>query len=201
MSWILYELAKNPSYQERIRRELKQAFGDVNQLDIDQDFEAAEKALNSPEIHLPFINALIQETLRLHAVVPIFQLTALQDHEIQGVHITKGTEIFLLTRVAALRSWPASDPFKFNPDQWLGQSESQTRTMHQLGFTFGHGPRVCPGRHLAESELVVLITFISANFQLSLIDIPPAEEPVMEKMQFTTYPANLHIRIAPFTME
>ncbi|ORX95056.1 cytochrome P450 [Basidiobolus meristosporus CBS 931.73] len=202
MSWVLYELAKNPQYQERVRAELKEAFGDINQLDIDQDISVIEKALNLPEVHLPFIHALIQETLRIHSVAPLFQLTALKDHVIQGVKITKGTELFLLTRVATLRSWPTSDPFKFNPEQWLGEngeSESQIKTMNQLGLTFGFGPRVCPGRHLAETELVVLTSLIATNFQLSLIHMPPAMEPVMEKMQFTTYPANIHIRIEPNT--
>ncbi|KAK9720907.1 hypothetical protein K7432_003855 [Basidiobolus ranarum] len=198
MSWVLYELAKNPQYQERIRAELKQTFGDVNQLDIDQDLTVIEKVLNSPDVHIPFTYALIQESHRIHSVAPIFQLTALKDHEIQGVKITQGTELFLLTRVATLRSWPTADPFKFNPGQWLGEngeSEDQIKTMNQLGLTFGYGPRVCPGRHLAETELVVLTSLIAGNFQLSLIDTPPAEEPVMEKMQFTTYPANIHIRI------
>ncbi|KAK9768652.1 hypothetical protein K7432_000565 [Basidiobolus ranarum] len=202
MSWILYELAKNPKYQERIRAEVKQVFGDPNQLDIDQDSEILEKVLNASSDRLPFINAMVQETLRLHSVAPFFQLSALKDQEIQGVTIKKGTEIFLLTRLAGLRSWPTPEPFKFNPEQWLGEngeSESQINTMSQLGLTFGYGPRVCPGRHLAETELIVLVALISTNFQLSLIDTPPAEEPVMEKILFTAYPANVHIRIEKYT--
>ncbi|ORY00330.1 cytochrome P450 [Basidiobolus meristosporus CBS 931.73] len=201
MSWILYELAENPHYQERIRAEVQKVFGDVNQLDIDQDLPVIEQALNSPDTRLPFINAVVQEALRIHSVLPIIKLSALKDHVIQGVTITKGTQVFLLTRTAAQRSWPTSDPFKFDPGQWLGEngeSESQIKTMGKLGLTFGHGPRVCPGRHLAETELIVLTALTAANFRLSTIGIPPAEEPVTEKVLFTTYPANMHIRIEPY---
>ncbi|ORY00332.1 cytochrome P450 [Basidiobolus meristosporus CBS 931.73] len=203
MSWVLYELAKNPQYQDRIRAEVQQAFGDINQLDIEQDLTIIEKVLNSPDIHLPFVNAIIQESLRIHSVAPVFQFSALKDHDIQGLKISKGTEIFLLTRVATLRSWPTADPFRFNPEQWLGEngeSESQIKTMNKLGLAFGFGPRVCPGRHLAETELIVLTSLIVASFQLSLISTPPAEEPVMEKQIFTMYPANLRIRIEPIIL-
>ncbi|KAK9720262.1 hypothetical protein K7432_004249 [Basidiobolus ranarum] len=201
VSWILYELAKSPKYQQRIRAEVKQAFGNINQLDIDQDSEILEKVLNSSSSHLPFINAVVQETLRLHSVAPIIQLSAIKDQEIQGVEIKNGTEIFLLARTATIRSWPASSPFKFNPEQWLGENgetEGEIKIMNQLGLSFGFGPRVCPGRHLAETELIVLTALITSNFQLSLIDTPPTSEPPMEKVIFTAYPANLHIRIEKY---
>ncbi|KAK9766910.1 hypothetical protein K7432_003661 [Basidiobolus ranarum] len=201
MSWILYELARNPQYQDRIRAEVEQAFGDVNQLDINQDLTVIEKVLSSPETHLPFVNAIIQESLRVHSVGPALKVNALKDHDIQGLKISKGTELFLLTRVATLRSWPTADPFRFNPEQWLGEngeSESQIKTMNQLGLAFGFGPRVCPGRHLAETELAVLISLITTNFRLSFLSIPPSEEPIMEKVLFTAYPANMHIRIEPY---
>ncbi|ORX89854.1 cytochrome P450 [Basidiobolus meristosporus CBS 931.73] len=200
MSWVLFELARTPTYQERIRAEVKQVLGDVNRLDIGSDLNV-DKALNSPEAYLPFTNAFIQESLRIHSVAPTIELTALRDHDIRGVRIAKGTEVVLLSRAATLRSWPTADPFKFNPEQWLGEngeSESQIKLMSQVGLSFGYGPRVCPGRHLAETELVVLISLITTNFKLSLIDTPPAEEPVMEKVIFTAYPANVHIRIEPY---
>ncbi|KAK9760706.1 hypothetical protein K7432_014985 [Basidiobolus ranarum] len=198
MSWALYELAKNPSYQERIRGEAKQAFGDINKVDMDQDLDIIDKVLNSISESLPFINAFIQEIMRLHSVTPILHFSAIKDQEIQGIPIKQGTQIFLLTRLATLRSWPTSEPFKFNPGQWLGENgetESQIKVMNQTGLTFGYGPRVCPGRHLAEMELIVLLAMITTNFQLSLIDAPPAEEPVMEKFKFAIHPANIHIRI------
>ncbi|KAK9760288.1 hypothetical protein K7432_015858 [Basidiobolus ranarum] len=201
MSWILYELAKCPRYQERIRAEVKQAFGDINQFDIDHDPDTIEKILNSSASQIPFVHSFIQETLRLHSVAPLSHLSAIKDQEIQGVKIKKGTDIFMLSRVATLRSWPTSAPLKFNPEQWLGENgetEGEIKTMNQLGLTFGFGPRVCPGRHLAETELIVLTAMISSNFKLSLIDTLPADEPVMEKVLFTAYPGNLHIRIEQY---
>ncbi|KAK9759956.1 hypothetical protein K7432_016487 [Basidiobolus ranarum] len=197
MSWILYELAKSPEYQERIRVEANASLGDVNRLDLEKDFSVLEKVFNTPGVHVPFINAFVQETFRLHSVIPLLQVHALNDQEIRGVKIVKGTEIFLLNRVATLRSWPTFNPFKFNPVQWLDADETLLNAMNQVILTFGFGPRVCPGRHLAEMNLIAMVILITANFQLSLIDMPPSAEPVHEKGIPVSFPANIQIRIEP----
>ncbi|KAK9767813.1 hypothetical protein K7432_002095 [Basidiobolus ranarum] len=197
MRAVLYELAIDVEYQERVRQEVQKAFGNVRELDIENDIEIVEQVANAPEVHVPLIMAFMQEILRIHSPASLLLLSSRKDQMIQGVHITKGTDIYLLTRVATFRSWPNSNPWKFDPAQWLSEDKEQIKAMKSVDLSFGNGPRVCPGRHLAEKELVILISLIVANFRISVIDTPPHVGSVTEKFWFIPYVTNLHIRLEP----
>ena len=106
MAWTLYELAKNPHIQEKLRAEVQAAFPD----DKDLTWEKLEE--------LKYIGNVIKESLRLHSPVDDASRVAISDVDIRGFLVPAGTKV-LFPIDATLRSsnhW--SNPEMFNPDRF-----------------------------------------------------------------------------------
>ncbi|KAI3455147.1 hypothetical protein Pfo_011810 [Paulownia fortunei] len=98
--------------------------------------------------NLPYLQAIIKETLRLYPPLPLsIPHEASQDCRLGGYFIPKGTQLFVnlwkLHRYP--RFWP--EPERFLPERFLtGHAHEVDVTGHQFEFTpFGSGRRSCPG--------------------------------------------------------
>ncbi|KAF9766890.1 hypothetical protein IL306_000642 [Fusarium sp. DS 682] len=113
--------------------------------------------------NLPYVNALIKETLRWIPVTPMGVVhTADEDIHYKEYHIPKGASF--LPAVWWFLHDPAtySDPSYFNPDRYL-----EPRNEPNPDFaSFGFGRRVCPGRFLADESLFITISRLLAAFEI-----------------------------------
>ncbi|XP_055467957.1 cytochrome P450 4F6 isoform X2 [Psammomys obesus] len=130
LSWILYNLARHPEYQERCRQEVQELLRDHNPEEIEWDDLA----------QLPFLTMCIKESLRLHPPVSIISRRCTHDVELpDGRVIPKGTvcvvSIFGVHHNPSV--WPdpeVYDPFRFDPENIKDRSP--------LAFIpFSAGPR------------------------------------------------------------
>ena len=91
MTWLTYELAKNPQYQERLHKEIDEFFEYLDGREMEYDDCS----------RLPFLTRCITEAMRLWGVVPSQTLRELQfDEYVTGkdgnpVRLPKGTPIQL----------------------------------------------------------------------------------------------------------
>uniref|UniRef100_A0A4W2F0Y9 Phylloquinone omega-hydroxylase CYP4F2-like n=1 Tax=Bos indicus x Bos taurus TaxID=30522 RepID=A0A4W2F0Y9_BOBOX len=69
LSWVLYNLAKHPEYQERCRQEVQELLKDRESKEIEWDDLA----------QLPFLTMCIKESLRLHPPVTVISRSCTQD--------------------------------------------------------------------------------------------------------------------------
>ncbi|XP_057167570.1 cytochrome P450 4F2 isoform X4 [Ursus arctos] len=69
LSWVLYNLAKHPEYQERCRQEVQELLRDREPQEIEWDDLA----------QLPFLTMCIKESLRLHPPVTVISRCCTQD--------------------------------------------------------------------------------------------------------------------------
>ena len=106
MAWTLYELAKNPHIQERLRSEVKAVFLDDDKI----TWEKLEK--------LQFLENVLKESLRLHSPAPITNRVSISDVEIAGYFIPKGTQILFPIDAIGRSSQFWSDPDIFDPGRF-----------------------------------------------------------------------------------
>ncbi|MCC6554994.1 MAG: cytochrome P450 [Polyangiaceae bacterium] len=108
---------------------------------------------------------LLKETLRLYPPAHMFDRIAIEDVEIQGALIPRGTNVFLFPSALHMRAdlWP--DPERFDPDRFLPEVEAARPRLAYLPF--GAGPRVCIGMHFALMEGQLALASIARRMRLT----------------------------------
>ncbi|KAI6001506.1 cytochrome P450 [Pisolithus marmoratus] len=118
---------------------------------------------------LPYIEALVKEVFRWHAVATVVMPhRVIVDDIHNGYYIPKGT--LVLANVWAMLNDPSTypDPMEFNPDRFL-PGEGNPMPADPRSFCFGFGRRICPGQwmHLADSSVWICVAMSLAVFEIS----------------------------------
>ncbi|KXN81268.1 Fumitremorgin C synthase [Leucoagaricus sp. SymC.cos] len=105
---------------------------------------------------LPYIRAMVKETLRWHPFVPLgIPHCTTEDDVYEGMFIPAGStviaNIYAITRNAEL--FP--DPEEYRPERFL---ETTNPLLQNYTLTFGFGRRICPGQYVASDQLFLLIS-------------------------------------------
>ncbi|OEJ37476.1 cytochrome P450 [Streptomyces agglomeratus] len=156
LSWILYELARDPGIEERLHSELEQVLADRPVA-----FEDVGR--------LPFLRNVITETLRLHHTGWLVTRRTLTPTRLGDWEIPAGTELAYCQH--AMHRDPAifPDPLRFDPDRWL--DEGQAAALPEGAWVpFGAGKHKCIGDHFALTELTTAVATIARQWRLELSD-------------------------------
>ncbi|KDR74013.1 hypothetical protein GALMADRAFT_99754 [Galerina marginata CBS 339.88] len=163
---ICYFLLREPEYMDSLRAELDKEFppSDPNEtIGIDSLAQ------------LPFLNAVINETLRLQPPVP----TSLQRAPALGsggkslggsMYISEGTAVLVSPYVIhRCPRYFSPDPDRFWPGRWLSQDPSVV--VDRAAFIpFSTGPANCPGR-LHRHLFQVPATFLPFDGVLAMVEL------------------------------
>ena len=124
--------------------------------------------------HLPYLNGVINEVVRLYPTVPVTVRVATCDTTIAGHPIDKGTEIiispWLMNRYTAL--W-GHDATCFRPERWINADDGKPNNTggaasNYAQMTFLHGPRSCIGQGFARAEFRCLLASFVRRFAWEL---------------------------------
>ncbi|MED6193989.1 hypothetical protein PIB30_024299 [Stylosanthes scabra] len=157
---LVTELFNNP-------RVLKKAQKEVDRVSGNQRLVCEEDSPN-----LPYIHAIIKETLRLHPPIPLLIRKGLRDCIVGGYKIPKGSmgciNIWAMGREPTL--W--ENPIEFRPERFL---EGEGNTLDVKGnhfelLPFGAGKRGCLGMNLALRELLAIIGALVQCFDWKMFD-------------------------------
>ncbi|KAJ7086454.1 cytochrome P450 [Mycena belliarum] len=127
--------------------------------------------------NMPYLNAVIKETLRLQPPVP----TSLQRAPTvgggskvlgDGFVISEGTAVlFPPYTIQRDPRYFSPDPDSFIPERWLAAEDDPLSTLNQDAFIpFSAGPANCIGRNLAMIEMRMVIAHVMRAFDLSFED-------------------------------
>lgn len=156
IEWAMTELLRSPESLLKAKQELDRVVGAkrmVEDSDIDE---------------LPYLQAAVKETLRLHPPVPLLlPRNALQDTSFMGYLIPKNTQV-LVNAWAIGRDPEAWDnPLSFQPERFLGSNIDYKG--HSFGLIpFGSGRRMCPGVSLAHTVLHLALASLLHCFEWEL---------------------------------
>ncbi|MCO5590436.1 hypothetical protein L7F22_044406 [Adiantum nelumboides] len=152
--WVLAELTLHPEMQERLQAELDAVAGPNG---------AVEETQLS---QLPYLQAVIKETLRLHPPGPLLSWARLATEEVHvaGHVVPAGTtamvNMWAITHDEGI--WKRAG--EFWPDRFLEESVDIRGSDLRLA-PFGAGRRVCPGRALGYATVQLWVARLLLNFQ------------------------------------
>ncbi|XP_046556086.1 cytochrome P450 2C42-like, partial [Haliotis rubra] len=154
--WTLLTLAQHPDIQDKLHTEVDHVLGG-------REFPSVSDRSN-----LPYTEAVLHESMRLHSVVPSgIPHKTLCDTKVGGYDIPKGTPVII--NHYALHHDPEQwgDPHTFNPDRFLDQN-GKMAAKPESWLPFSAGRRVCLGESVAKQELHLLLAGIMRHFKVSL---------------------------------
>lgn len=160
--WAL-SLPHNLHFQEKLREEVSRVHADHRGISKPKDLTP-----------LPYLNAVIRETLRLYAPLPGFEpRTSPVDTVIDGYHIPAGTVVGTSPYCLHRNSSMFPEPFTFDPGRWLaedGKLIPEADSMNKWFWAFSSGARMCIGIHLANAEMFTLTAAIFRNYETAAQD-------------------------------
>jgi retinoid hydroxylase len=133
-SWILHTLAQRPDWQARLRA------------DLDGDS----------------VDHFLLEIERMYPSALFFPREAVDDAELLGHRLPRGTLIFYSPYLTHRDPATFEHPNAFDPDRWSGERRVSPARL----FGFGAGPRVCLGKAFAKLQLRLMLQALLGRYRL-----------------------------------
>lgn len=168
IEWAMSDLLKNKEVMDKLQEELK------------SDQFNSENFLSESSIsHLPYLNACVKETLRLHPPVPfLLPHRAPETCEVMDYTIPKDSQVFV--NIWAIGRDPKiwNDPLLFKPERFLN-SNLDFKGQDFEFLPFGAGRRMCPGLPMAARQVNLFLASLIHCYEWSL---PNDEDPMQLDM-------------------
>lgn len=180
LSFTFYQLLKHPEKYRKAQQEVDDVIG-----------QSAIKVDHLSK--LPYISAVLRETLRLNATIPLFAVEPREDTLLAGKYpISKGETILnLLAKSHLDPNVYGDDADQFIPERMLdAEFEQRGKEFPNSWKPFGNGMRACIGRPFAWQEALLVVAMLLQNFNFVLD--PPYVLGV--KQTLTIKPKELHMR-------
>ena len=151
----LYFLAKNQDVQEKLYEEI---------LDIVGDDHITYDSIRD----LAYLEATIDETLRMHPPVIAHFRSCTKDCVIKGIPFKEGTNVQLAIHAVHMDPELFPEPTKFQPERFL--KENAENIVPYSFRPFGAGPRICIGQRFALTEIKLFMAKLLKAFRV--VDTP-----------------------------
>ncbi|KAJ5531630.1 hypothetical protein N7527_005023 [Penicillium freii] len=157
LSGLLYHLLMTPEKMSIIVKEICGAF----EKDSDIEMRALE--------HMPYLNACIEEGLRIYPPVPVGlpRITPDEGLLVCGEHVPGKTALSVHQWATYRNPQNFRLPNQFIPERWIGDGFATDDKAAFQPFSFG--PRNCIGKNLAYHEMRLILAKVLYNFELSLL--------------------------------
>lgn len=155
LQWLFLMLAKEPSIQEKIQKEIDDTIGSAPPVYKDR-------------ARLPYTVACLLEALRFRPIAPLgLPHKASIETKVGDLVIPKDTGI--LYNVYGVNHDPTmwERPEEFRPERFLDSATGQLRQEAGPLITFGMGPRTCPGEKLAHADMFYILVRLMQRLSCS----------------------------------
>ncbi|MFQ6329976.1 cytochrome P450 [Nocardia sp. CWNU-33] len=153
LSWACYLLATHPQIQERLASEVRDALGNRTPAFADLG-------------QLGYCRMVIEETMRLYPPAWIVERTPIADDEIGGYQVSAGARVTLCMYYIHRDKRLWDDPAEFRPERF---ADKEVAERHKFAFfPFSGGPRICLGKDMSMTEMVLILAMTVQRFRLEL---------------------------------
>ncbi|XP_077997204.1 leukotriene-B4 omega-hydroxylase 3-like [Glandiceps talaboti] len=183
ISWILYNLARHPTHQQKCRQEID-AILDGNEND----------ELDWNDLHnMPYTTMCIKESLRIHPPVPKTSRLITKSRTFpDGRVVHPGTTVILDVNSVHHNPRVWEDPYTYDPMRFSPEN-SKDRSSHAF-VPFAAGPRNCIGQNFAMNEMKVVTALVLRHFELTVSGCP---KPIRESNIVLRVTNGIHVKIRP----
>lgn len=152
---IVYALAKNPTWQQRLREEYA-AIG-KDQLDYDDLNKLDDSKL------------VFKEALRMYPPVPAIPRRTLKDMDIFGYHVPKNTAVAISPLLTHYMEEYWSNPNDFDPERFSKERAEDKKHFFQW-VPFGGGAHKCLGLNFAEVQTKLFLFHLLRRYNIKVKD-------------------------------
>jgi len=183
MEWAIAELVNHPEIQTKLRKEIRDVLGGETPL--------TESCLQK----LPYLQAVVKETLRLHSPIPLLvPHMNLEEGKLGGYTIPKESKVIVNSWWLANNPKWWDNPKEFRPERFMEEENEIEASAVGKGadfryLPFGVGRRSCPGIILALPLLGLIVGKMVSNFEM----VPP---PGMDKVDVSEKPGQFSLHLA-----
>jgi len=160
LSFTFYYLLSNPATYARAQQEVASVIG-------------RENITPSHLARLPYISAVLRESLRLSPTVPAIALAAKEETILGGKYRIRA-KAPIIALFASVHRDPVvygSDADEFRPDRMLeSEFEERNRRFPNSWKPFGNGMRGCIGRFFAWQQALLVTAMLLQHFDVSMSD-------------------------------
>ena len=170
MAWAVYYLLNTPDALEQL----------VAELDANADKELGEIA------RLPWLNAVVSESLRLNPIVGDVLRVLKEPLELGEFRVPAGYAVAPAIALAHYNETVFPDPERFDPSRFIDKRYSPGEYL-----PFGGGVRRCAGAAFALHEMAIVLATLFSRYELELRET----EPVVPKRRNITIGPSTGIRV------
>ncbi|KAJ3316843.1 hypothetical protein HDV06_002743 [Boothiomyces sp. JEL0866] len=156
LTYLLYELGKNPTIAEKLYQEVK-----------DVDFESEKLTESFQNLH--YLDNVFKEAQRLHTVVPAVSRIAAVDTTVGGYQFKAGQNFMIFAHGIHRDPEYHKNPLIFNPDRF------NDPIVPGSFIPFSDGPHMCIGQKLAIIEGKIIAIRLIQKFKFSIVPEHPIE--------------------------
>lgn len=157
LSWAILYLMNHPNVQTKLHRELHDVIG-KNRLPSLSD-----------RSRLPYLEAVIHETLRLGSPTPLsIPHRAVTDTRLRGFTVPKDSSVIFNFWAIHRDAGQWETPEEFRPERFIDVQGKLIPLSSASYLPFGCGSRACLGQSLAMAELFVFLSRLIHEFRFSV---------------------------------
>ncbi|GAQ88955.1 Cytochrome P450 [Klebsormidium nitens] len=165
LSFAVYSLTNNPAAEEKMRREIRAFY---EKLEKEGVKDTAFRPTYDELAQFPYVEQVVQETLRLYPTGAVLSRQASEDCQVAGIHLPKGVNV--LIPVYAMHHNPEvfPDPEEFRPERF---DPAEVAGRHPYAYIpFGLGPRMCLGHRFAMEEAKLALIRLYKTLTFSVVN-------------------------------
>ncbi|HVP28058.1 MAG TPA: cytochrome P450 [Myxococcota bacterium] len=171
---MLYELAKHPEWQERVRRECQAMASESGE----------EFLLYDAMDDLPDVRLVLNETLRRYPPLSTIPRMSEGEFELYGYRIPAKVLVLAYPLHTHHMKEYWKDPFRFDPERFAAPREEHKQHTH-LWVPFSGGAHMCLGVRFAEMQIRLILFQLVRRFRWSVprgYKMPVQQAPISKPM-------------------
>ncbi len=156
LTFAVHLLGRHPEVQDAVRAEVREVVGD-------------RRPTASVATDLPLTRAALEETMRLYPSAPMTSRLAVEDDELMGIPVRRGTTLVLAPWNIHRHPDFWDDPLTFDPGRFAPDSVRSARRHRYAWMPFGGGPRACIGQHFSVVEALLALAILLRDHRVTAV--------------------------------